>query len=50
MPQKEKTLTPNNYAHFEELVNLTLFEILERRVDLDEYFARKDQEELYDCQ
>lgn len=37
-------------AVFEELVNMTLFEILDRRVDLDEYFARKDQEELYECE
>jgi len=27
---------------FEEYVNYVLFEILEERVDLDEYFARKD--------
>lgn len=32
-------------AIFEEAVAITLFEILEDRVDLDEYFTRKDGEE-----
>ncbi len=33
-------------AAFEEEVNFILFAILEKRVDLDEYFTRKDDEEF----
>ena len=37
----------NLQAEFEEYVNATIFEILEQREDLDEFFFRKDQEDHY---
>lgn len=33
-------------AELEEMVNFTMFEILENRVDLDEWFMRADADEI----